>query len=443
MEELFSKEQTEKRLKDIETEIANLKKLESELKEQWYKEKNIISKIQNSKANIERLKVEAENYEKLGDLEKVAEIRYGKILEEERKLKEANYELQQIQSKKKLLNEEVTADDIAEIVSKWTGIPVSRMLESERMKLVKMEERIQERVIGQEEAVKVVSNAIRRSRAGLQDSYKPVGSFLFLGSTGVGKTETARALAEFLFDDENAIIRIDMSEYMEKFSVSRLIGAPPGYVGYEEGGQLTEAVRRRPYSVVLLDELEKAHPEVFNILLQILDDGRLTDGKGRLVDFKNTIIIMTSNIGTEYINNIYTELNENNRDELMANIKVKIAELLQKKLRPEFLNRIDEIVLFKPLTSKEIRKIAELQFRKVKNKLLQNNIEISISDEALDWLSKIGFDIHFGARPIKRAIQKHIVDELAMKILSGAFNPGDKILVDCDDNGCFNFIKIN
>ncbi len=443
MEELFSKEQTEKRLKDIESEIENLKKLESELKEQWYKEKNIISKIQNSKANIERLKIEAENYEKLGDLEKVAEIRYGKILEEERKLKEANYELQKIQSKKKLLNEEVTADDIAEIVSKWTGIPVSRMLESERMKLVKMEERIQERVIGQEEAVKVVSNAIRRSRSGLQDSNKPVGSFLFLGSTGVGKTETARALAEFLFDDENAIIRIDMSEYMEKFSVSRLIGAPPGYVGYEEGGQLTEAVRRRPYSVVLLDELEKAHPEVFNILLQILDDGRLTDGKGRLVDFKNTIIIMTSNIGTEYINDIYSELNEKNRDELMANIKVKIAELLQKKLRPEFLNRIDEIVLFKPLTSKEIRKIAELQFRKVKNKLLQNNIEISISEEALEWLSKIGFDIHFGARPIKRAIQKHIVDELAIKILSGVFNPGDKILVDCDDNGCFNFIKIN
>jgi ATP-dependent Clp protease ATP-binding subunit ClpB len=443
MEELFSKEQTEKRLKDIESEIENLKKLESELKEQWYKEKNIISKIQNSKANIERLKIEAENYEKLGDLEKVAEIRYGKILEEERKLKEANYELQKIQSKKKLLNEEVTADDIAEIVSKWTGIPVSRMLESERMKLVKMEERIQERVIGQEEAVKVVSNAIRRSRSGLQDSNKPVGSFLFLGSTGVGKTETARALAEFLFDDENAIIRIDMSEYMEKFSVSRLIGAPPGYIGYEEGGQLTEAVRRRPYSVVLLDELEKAHPEVFNILLQILDDGRLTDGKGRLVDFKNTIIIMTSNIGTEYINDIYSELNEKNRDELMANIKVKIAELLQKKLRPEFLNRIDEIVLFKPLTSKEIRKIAELQFRKVKNKLLQNNIEISISEEALEWLSKIGFDIHFGARPIKRAIQKHIVDELAIKILSGVFNPGDKILVDCDDNGCFNFIKIN
>jgi len=373
----------------------------------------------------------------------MTEIRYGKILEEERKLKEANYELQKIQSKKKLLNEEVTADDIAEIVSKWTGIPVSRMLESERMKLVKMEERIQERVIGQEEAVKVVSNAIRRSRSGLQDSNKPVGSFLFLGSTGVGKTETARALAEFLFDDENAIIRIDMSEYMEKFSVSRLIGAPPGYVGYEEGGQLTEAVRRRPYSVVLLDELEKAHPEVFNILLQILDDGRLTDGKGRLVDFKNTIIIMTSNIGTEYINDIYSELNEKNRDELMANIKVKIAELLQKKLRPEFLNRIDEIVLFKPLTSKEIKKIAELQFRKVKNKLLQNNIEISISEEALEWLSKIGFDIHFGARPIKRAIQKHIVDELAIKILSGVFNPGDKILVDCDDNGCFNFIKIN
>ena len=304
-----------------------------------------------------------------------------------------------------------------------------------------MEDRIHQRVISQDEAVSAVANAIRRSRAGLQDENRPIGSFIFLGSTGVGKTELARALAEFLFDDEQAIVRIDMSEYMEKFSVSRLIGAPPGYVGYDEGGQLTEAVRRRPYSVVLLDEFEKAHPDVFNILLQVLDEGRLTDSKARTVDFKNTIIIMTSNLGTEHINDSINSINDENRDEVFRTIKYKIAELLQKKLRPEFLNRIDEIVLFKPLTAKEIRKIAELQIERLKKRLKKNNIELEFTDDAFDWLAKLGYDSQYGARPLKRALQKHISDPLAVKILSSEFASGDKIKIDCCGTGEFNFIK--
>jgi ATP-dependent Clp protease ATP-binding subunit ClpB len=357
------------------------------------------------------------------------------------KLQDANQLLQRIQSDGKMLKEEVDAEDIAEVVSKSTGIPVNRMLESELIKLLKMEERIHERVIGQEEAVIAVSNAIRRSRAGLQDINRPIGSFIFIGSTGVGKTELAKALAEFLFDDEQAVIRIDMSEYMEKFSVSRLLGAPPGYVGYEEGGQLTEAVRRKPYSVLLLDEFEKAHADVFNILLQVLDDGRLTDGKGRLVDFKNTIIIMTSNLGTEFIQDKLNLIDESNRDEIMADIKMLIVEQLHKRLRPEFLNRVDEIVLFKPLTSTEIKKIAELQLARLGKMLKLKNIAYEVSDSALEWLSNIGFDPQFGARLLKRAIQKYITDPLSVKLLSGEFSSGDKIYIDCSENGKFIFSK--
>ncbi len=440
MDQLFSKEITAKRLEEIENEILNLKSQYSELRERWEQEKLIIKQIQASKANIEHLRVESEQYEKAGDLTKVAEIRYGKIVEEEHKIKLANEKLAKIQENGKLLNEEVTPEDIAEIVSKWTGIPVSKMLETERMKLINMEDRIHQRVISQDEAVSAVANAIRRSRAGLQDENRPIGSFIFLGSTGVGKTELARALAEFLFDDEQAIVRIDMSEYMEKFSVSRLIGAPPGYVGYDEGGQLTEAVRRKPYSVVLLDEFEKAHPDVFNILLQVLDDGRLTDSKSRTVDFKNTIIIMTSNLGTEIINDALNQVN-NNRDEVLRSIKFKVIELLQKKLRPEFLNRIDEIVLFNPLSSKEIRKIADLQINRLKKRLQNNNIELNFTNEALEWISKLGYDTQYGARPLKRAIQKHIADPLAIKILASEFVSGDKIEIDCSPNGEFKFIK--
>jgi ATP-dependent Clp protease ATP-binding subunit ClpB len=315
------------------------------------------------------------------------------------------------------------------------------MLETERTKLLKMEDRIHERLISQDEAVNAVANALRRSRAGLQDENRPIGSFIFIGSTGVGKTEMARALAEFLFDDEQAVIRIDMSEYMERFSVSRLIGAPPGYVGYDEGGQLTEAVRRRPYSVVLLDEMEKANPEVFNVLLQVLDEGRLTDGKGRLVDFKNTIIIMTSNMGTEMINDRQWEINEQNRETMMRDFKIKISEMLRKRLRPEFLNRIDEIVLFKPLIGKEIRQIADLQIRRLQLRLKRNGMKISISNEALDWITKLGYDAMFGARPLKRAIQRHIADPLAVKILSSEFSSGDEIKIDVSENGEFIFAK--
>ncbi|HRP01190.1 MAG TPA: AAA family ATPase [Candidatus Kapabacteria bacterium] len=441
MEQLFSKDTTAKRLGEIESEITNLKNQYADLREKWEQEKLIIKQIQTSKASIEHLKAEAEQFEKSGDLAKVAEIRYGKILDEEHKVKAANEKLIQIQKSGKLLNEEVNAEDIAEIVSKWTGIPISRMLETERMKLIKMEDRIHQRVISQEEAVAAVANAIRRSRAGLQDENRPIGSFIFLGSTGVGKTELARALAEFLFDDEHSVIRIDMSEYMEKFSVSRLIGAPPGYVGYEEGGQLTEAVRRKPYSVVLLDEFEKAHPDVFNILLQVLDDGRLTDSKSRTVDFKNTIIIMTSNLGTDLINDALINVNDQNRDEIFRGLKFRVTDMLRKKLRPEFLNRIDEIVLFKPLTSKEIRKIAELQIDKLKIRLKNSNIYLEVSNDALDWIAKLGYDTQFGARPLKRAIQKHIADPLALKILASEFISGDSIKVDCSDSGQFMFIK--
>jgi len=432
---------TELRLKEIEKEISELKSKRDELKAHWNLEKELIKTIRGSKEEIEKLKLEADKFERDGNLGKVAELRYGKIPDIEKSMKEKSGELAKIQKDKKMLKEEVDADDVAEIVSKWTGIPVTKMLESEKTKLLKMEENLAKRIVGQEDAVTAVSNAIRRSRAGLQDENRPIGSFIFLGTTGVGKTELARALAEFLFDDEKAIVRIDMSEYMEKFSVSRLIGAPPGYVGYEEGGQLTEAVRRRPYCVVLLDEIEKAHPDVFNILLQVLDEGRLTDSKGKTVNFKNTIIIMTSNIGSMIIQEQLQFINDENRDEIISEIRSKLVDMLRATIRPEFLNRIDEIILFKPLTEHEIRKIVDIQMQKVIEKIERNDLKLEIDDEAKDWLGKLGFDIIYGARPLKRIIQKYITNPLSEKILAGDFLPGEKIYIRLNRQGLIAFEK--
>uniref|UniRef100_A0A7V2ZMA2 Chaperone protein ClpB n=1 Tax=Ignavibacterium album TaxID=591197 RepID=A0A7V2ZMA2_9BACT len=423
-------EASAKRLTELEQELAELNEERSKLKMHWELEKEKIQKIRSMKSEIENLKLEAERYEREGNFGKVAEIRYGRIVELEKKLREETQRLAEIQKDKKMLKEEVDAEDIAEIVSKWTGIPVSKMLESERSKLLRLEEELHKRVVGQEEAVVAVANAIRRARSGLQDVNRPIGSFIFLGTTGVGKTELARALAEFLFDDEHAMIRIDMSEYMEKFSVSRLIGAPPGYVGYEEGGQLTEAVRRRPYSVVLLDEIEKAHPDVFNILLQVLDDGRLTDNQGRTVNFKNTIIIMTSNLGSHIIQDKLDAVMEDRIDVVMGELREQLYELLRRTIRPEFLNRIDEIVLFKPLTKKEIRKIVDIQLERVQKQLSEREITIIVSDDAKDWLAQTGYDVTFGARPLKRVIQKYLVNPLAQELLAGKFENGDTIKVD-------------
>lgn len=432
---------TKARLEEIEKELNELNKERDRLRQRWEREKQLIEEIRNYKAEIENLRLQSDEYERQGNLAKVAEIRYGKILELEKKLEATNKKLQEVQKDGKMLKEEVDAEDIAEVVAKWTGIPVQKMLETERNKLLQIEERIHQRLVDQEEAVSSVANAIRRSRVGLQDVNRPIGSFIFLGTTGVGKTELARALAEFLFDDENAMVRIDMSEYMERFSVSRLIGAPPGYVGYEEGGQLTEAVRRRPYSVVLLDEIEKAHPEVFNILLQVLDDGRLTDSKGRTVNFKNTIIIMTSNLGTELIQERLGKFDATNRETIMERLKDEIFELLKRRLRPEFLNRIDDVIVFKPLTSEEISKIAILQLNRVRNKLMENGINVEIDDSATRLISSLGFDTQFGARPLKRAIQKHIVDKLSLLILEGKFATGDTIRIS-SENGEFVFSKV-
>jgi ATP-dependent Clp protease ATP-binding subunit ClpB len=423
-------EASAKRLNELEQELAELNEEKNKLKMHWELEKEKIQKIRSMKSEIENLKLEAERYEREGNFGKVAEIRYGRIVELEKKLREETQKLSEIQKDKKMLKEEVDAEDIAEIVSKWTGIPVSKMLESERSKLLRLEEELHKRVVGQDEAVIAVANAIRRARSGLQDVNRPIGSFIFLGTTGVGKTELARALAEILFDDEHAMIRIDMSEYMEKFSVSRLIGAPPGYVGYEEGGQLTEAVRRRPYSVVLLDEIEKAHPDVFNILLQVLDDGRLTDNQGRTVNFKNTIIIMTSNIGSQIIQDKLDAVLEERIDDVMGELRERLFELLRRTIRPEFLNRIDEIVLFKPLTKKEIRKIVDIQLERVQRQLSEKEITLVVSDEAKDWLAQTGYDVTYGARPLKRVIQKYLVNPLAQELLAGNFGNGDTIKVN-------------
>lgn len=432
---------TRKRLEELEKELRELREKRDGLKAHWHLEKSNIQTIRKLTSDIEDAKVQAAEYERQGNFAKVAEIRYGTILDYKKQLEAAHRALGEVQTSGKMLKEEVDAEDIAEIVAKWTGIPVQRMVESERTKLLHMEDRLHQRVVAQVDAVHAISNALRRSRAGLQDANRPIGSFIFLGTTGVGKTEMARAVAEFLFDDENAIVRIDMSEYMEKFSVSRLIGAPPGYVGYEEGGQLTEAVRRKQYSVVLLDEIEKAHPEVFNILLQVLDDGRLTDGKGREVNFRNTIIIMTSNLGTEFIQDKLLEITDENRDEIIGSVRSQIVALLRQKMRPEFLNRIDEIILFKPLTQSEIRQIARVQLDKLAAKLRVEGIEIDISEDALDWIARIGYDVQFGARPLRRAIQKYVADPLAMKLLGGEFVNGDSILMDVSNTGSLSFVK--
>ena len=432
---------TKVRLEEIEKELAELKSSRDELIAHWNLEKDLIKTIRSSKEEIDNLKADAERYEREGDLTKVAEIRYGKLPELDKTIESKNDELKKVQENKQMLKEEVDADDIAEIVSRWTGIPVTKMLESERAKLLKMEENLAERLVGQKDAVIAVSEAIRRSRAGLQDENRPIGSFIFLGTTGVGKTELARALAEFLFDDEKAIVRIDMSEYMEKFSVSRLVGAPPGYVGYEEGGQLTEAVRRRPYCVVLLDEIEKAHPDVFNILLQVLDEGRLTDSKGKTVNFKNTIIIMTSNLGSHIIQERLKDVTEENRDEIMNELRLKLFDLLKSTIRPEFLNRIDEIILFKPLTQGEIRLIVDLQLANVERMLQHNQMSLVVDDDVKDWLGKLGFDIQYGARPLKRTIQKYITNPLSEKLLSGDFLPGDAIHAKMKGEGEIEFEK--
>jgi ATP-dependent Clp protease ATP-binding subunit ClpB len=432
---------TRKRLQEIEKELADLKEKKTALHQRWKAEKESISRIREMKAEIEQLRNKAADLERKGELANVAEIRYGAIPDLERRVESENTHLSELQAMGKLLKEEVDPSDIAEIVGKWTGIPVQKMLETERTKLLTMEDRIHQRLINQSDAVKAISNAIRRSRAGLQDVNRPIGSFIFLGTTGVGKTEMARALAEFLFDDESAMIRIDMSEYMEKHAVSRLIGAPPGYVGYDEGGQLTEAVRQKPYSVVLLDEIEKAHPEVFNILLQVLDDGRLTDSKGREVNFKNTIIIMTSNLGTEILQDSLADITEENRESVLMEARIGIINVLKQRMRPEFLNRIDEIILFKPLTKSEVRQIAVLQMKKLQNRLSVDDITLEITNDAFDAIVRLGYDVQYGARPLKRAIQKYVADQLSMHILAGDFTSGDVITLDAGETNPLEFTK--
>ncbi len=437
--EAIKRENDNKRLKELNEEIANLTDQRNQVKAKWESERTIVTQIQTNKEAVENFKVEAEQAERAGDYGKVAEIRYGKIKDAEKKLHDLEKQLAKQQGETALIKEEVDAEDIAEVVSRWTGVPVKRMLQSEREKLLHLEEELHKRVVGQEEAIAALSDAVRRSRAGLQDAKKPIGSFIFLGTTGVGKTELAKALADFLFNDENAMTRIDMSEFQEKHSVSRLIGAPPGYVGYDEGGQLTESVRRRPYSVVLLDEIEKAHPDVFNILLQVLDDGRLTDNKGRTANFKNTIIIMTSNIGSHIIQESFDAMTDKNRDDVMASTKVKVFDLLKKTIRPEFLNRIDEIIMFTPLSREEVRDIVELQLKHLQKMILQNNINLSITPEAVDWLAQLGYDPQFGARPLKRVLQKKVLNELSKQILAGKVNKDDSIELDVDNKHEFVF----
>jgi len=431
---------SKKRLEEVEVEIANLNDQRKELRAHWELEKNVITEIRNLKEQIDQTKTDIAKAERDGDLAKAAELKYGRLVELQKKLEEANTRLNELQKDKKMLKEEVDEEDVAEVVAKWTGIPVSRMLESEKEKLLKMEERIHQRLVDQEEAVHAVADAIRRARAGLQDQARPIGSFIFLGSTGVGKTELARALAEFLFDDERAMIRIDMSEYMERHAVSRLIGAPPGYVGYEEGGQLTEAVRRRPYSVILLDEIEKAHPEVFNILLQVLDEGRLTDNKGHTVNFKNTIIIMTSNIGAQLIMEKSQQITEDNRERIHEEIREEVTRMLKSHLRPEFLNRIDDIIVFHALSKDDIKKIVSLQMKHVNELLKQHNLTIELTPEAEEYLVENGYDPAFGARPLKRLIQKEIVNALATKLLEGDYEPGSVIQVIERENS-LDFVK--
>ena len=431
--EAIKRERDEDKLRELSAEIGNLSVSRDTLKAKWTQEKELVEKVQNAKAEIENLKLAAEKAEREGHYGQVAEIRYGKVKEQERVIEEYSAQLAKMNSGTRLMKEEVDSEDIAEAVAKTTGIPVSKMLQSEKEKLLNLEDELHKRVVGQDEAIEAIADAIRRSRAGLQDPRRPIGSFIFLGTTGVGKTELAKALAEYLFDDEGMITRIDMSEYQEKHTVSRLIGAPPGYVGYDEGGQLTEAVRRKPYSVVLLDEIEKAHPDVFNILLQVLDDGRLTDNKGRVVNFKNTIIIMTSNMGSQIIQANFEDVTEKNRTQVMERTRAEVMDLLRQSIRPEFLNRIDEIILFQPLLKGEIRGIIRIQLENLQRLVAKNGISLQFSDYAVDYLAENGFDPQFGARPLKRLIQKEIVNQLSKRILKGDIDRTSPVLVDVFD----------
>ncbi|MFT7285528.1 MAG: ATP-dependent Clp protease ATP-binding subunit ClpB [Nonlabens sp.] len=431
--EAIKRENDESKLKTLRSELANLKESRNELNAQWENEKSVVDAIQNAKTNIENYKLEAERAERDGNYGKVAELRYGKIKEAQVELDKLQADMEADDDSNRLIQEEVTYEDIAEVVAKWTGIPVTKMLQSDREKLLKLEDELHHRVVGQREAIQAVSDAVRRSRAGLQDQKKPVGSFLFLGTTGVGKTELAKALAEFLFNDENSMTRIDMSEYQERHSVSRLVGAPPGYIGYDEGGQLTEAVRRRPYSVLLLDEIEKAHPDTFNILLQVLDEGRLTDNKGRVADFKNTIIIMTSNLGSEIIQQNFDAF-DGSIASFTDETKKDVLAVLKQRVRPEFINRIDDIVMFTPLSMQEIKEIVGLQFKGITKLLTQQGIVIDATDQAIELLAKKGYDPQYGARPVKRVIQKEVLNELSKQILSGKIAADSIVLVDAFEN---------
>ena len=433
--EAIKREKDEPKLQQLNKEIAELKEQETSYKAKWQSEKELVNKIQQNKQEIEQLKFEAEKAEREGDYGKVAEIRYGKLQALENEIKDIQEDLKHKQGDSAMIKEEVTAEDIADVVSRWTGIPVNKMLQSERDKLLHLEQELHLRVVGQDEAIAAVSDAVRRSRAGLQDPKRPIGSFIFLGTTGVGKTELAKALADYLFDDESLMTRIDMSEYQEKHSVSRLIGAPPGYVGYDEGGQLTEAVRRKPYSVVLFDEIEKAHPDVFNILLQVLDDGRLTDNKGRTVNFKNTIIIMTSNLGSAYIQSQFEKINDENREVVIEETKKEVMSMLKKTIRPEFLNRIDETIMFLPLNREEIEQIVMLQINGIKNMLAGNGITLEMTDEAVRFIASTSYDPEFGARPVKRAIQRYLLNDLSKKLLSQEVDRSKPIIVETAGDG--------
>ena len=432
--EAIKRENDGPKLKTIGKELAELTDQRAEFKSKWDSERTVVETIQNAKQDIETLKHEAEIAERNGDYELVAEIRYGKIKEAEESIVNNKEKLIEIQKTSKLVKEEVDAEEIADVVAKWTGIPVSKMLENEKQKLLKLEAALSKRVVGQSYAISVVADAVRRSRAGLQDDQKPIGSFIFLGTTGVGKTELAKALSEFLFNDETAMTRIDMSEYQEQHSVSRLVGAPPGYIGYEEGGQLTEAVRRCPYSVLLLDEIEKAHPDVFNVLLQVLDDGRLTDNKGRTVNFKNTIIIMTSNIGAQIIQEGYENINTSNKESKLASIQLKVYEILKQSVRPEFLNRIDETVMFNPLSREDIKGIVKIQLAILKNRLTKIHLKLAASEDAIDWLAQLGYDPQFGARPVKRVMQKQVLNELSKQLLADRIDTSETIVLDVFEN---------
>ena len=431
--EAIKREKNKKRLEELNKEIAELQDKLNDFMAKWKAEKELIDKIQKYKQDIENYRIEADRAEREGDFGKVAEIRYGKVKEAEQEIERLQAELQEMQSGSSLIREEVGPEDIAELIARWTGIPVSKMLQSEREKLLNLEAELHKRVVGQDDAIQAIADAVRRSRAGMQDPNRPIGSFIFLGTTGVGKTELAKALAEFLFDDEHMMTRIDMSEYQERHSVSRLVGAPPGYVGYDEGGQLTEAVRRKPYSVVLLDEIEKAHPDVFNILLQVLDDGRLTDNKGRTVNFKNTIIIMTSNIGSHLIQETFENLNEQNKEELIEEAKNKVFDLLKKSIRPEFLNRIDETIMFLPLSKEDIKGIVTIQFNRIKKMLEHQGFKLEITESAAEWIGEKGYSPQFGARPVKRVLQKYVLNELSKQILADKVSKDKPIVIDIEN----------